>query len=152
MSGEKKDLVCRFIDGIQNMMLGMQQVDNSCMEAFGDIAKREFGLLIKLGQSEHMIMREVSDFLQIPMSTSTGIVDKLIEKKFVERSYSPEDRRIVIIQLSKEGRCIYEMLNEKLYVYGKALLETFATEEKNQFVEYMERAFDATSKMETPLV
>lgn len=148
MGSEEKNQVDRFIYGLEGLMLGMQQVDSSCMEAFGQITKREFGLCIMLGKEQNMIMREVAEFLQVPMSTATGIVDKLIEKGVVKRDYSPEDRRIVIIGLSKEGAEIYNTLKESLFQYGAAVMEHFNHEEKEQFISFMERAMIATSKME----
>jgi len=148
MSSEETDIVERFIDGIEGLMIGMQQVDNSCIMAFGQITKRDFGLCCCLGKQKKMIMREVAEFLQVPMSTATGIVDKLIEKGLVIRDYSAEDRRIVMISLSEEGASIYNMLNDRLFQYGKALLSNFSAEEKEQFVSLMQRASVATSKME----
>ncbi len=148
MSVEEKELIDRFISGIEGLMLGMQQVDSSCMEAFGQVSKRDFGLLVMLGKNGEMIMREVAEFLQVPMSTATGIVDKLIEKGLVIRDYSSEDRRIVIIRLSKEGQSIYNLLKTKLFEYGKVLLANFDVVEKEKFIEYLDRASQYTSKLE----
>ncbi len=148
MSSAEKEIVERFITGLQGLMLGMQQVDMSCMEAFGSISKRDFGLCIMLGKEEKMIMREVAEFLQVPMSTATGIVDKLIERGLVVRDYSPEDRRIVIVSLSREGTEIYQMLRERLFFYGTSILDNFHSDEQHQFVALMERACDCTAKME----
>ena len=148
MSTDERNQIERFIDGIEGLMLGMQQVDSSCIVAFGQITKREFGLCVMLGKQQKMIMREVAEFLQVPMSTATGIVDKLIEKGLVKRDYSPEDRRIVMIGLSEEGTAIYKMLMEKLFDFGKAILENFNREDRERFIEYLERATTSTLKME----
>lgn len=147
MSELEKEAVGRFIAGIQNLMLGMQQVDSSCMEIFGEVTKRDFSLLVMLGQEQGMIMREVANFLQVPMSTATGIVDKLIEKGLVKRDYSSEDRRIVIIQLSDNGMSIYKVLNDKLFEFGAVILQNFDVVEREKFIEYMEQASNITSSM-----
>ncbi|MBV6644402.1 MAG: MarR family transcriptional regulator [Cyclobacteriaceae bacterium] len=148
MSREENLKVARFIAGMQNLILGMQQVDNSCMEAFGSaVAKRDFGFLIKLGSVGKMIMREVAEFLQVPMSTATGIIDKLIECGFVERDYSKEDRRIVLIELSTEGKRIYDMLQEKLYEFGELILQDFSGKDKESFIGFIEKAV-ATAESE----
>ncbi len=151
MSAEEKDRVERFIHGLEGLMLGMQRVDSTCMEAFGSISKREFGLCIMLGKEKKMIMREVAEFLQVPMSTATGIVDKLIEKGLVNRDYSPEDRRIVMVELSAQGCDIYDMLKEKLFQYGRSVLEEFEPHERDQFIDFMVRAAEATWKLEKVL-
>ena len=140
MSIGKKDIVLEFIMGLESLILGMQQVDASCLEAYKDVSKKEYTLLVMIGKSESMIMREVADFLQIPVSTATGIIDKLIEKGYVVREYSPEDRRIVIVRLSDEGKSIYLTLKEKLYCYGKALLQEFDDEERSLFIKLINKA------------
>ncbi|MEM9327591.1 MAG: MarR family transcriptional regulator [Bacteroidota bacterium] len=151
MSQEEKAQVDRFINGLQDMILGMQRVDSTCMEAFGPITKRDFGLCVMLGQQKRMIMREVAEFLQVPMSTATGIIDKLIEKGLVKRDYSPEDRRIVMVELSKQGCDIYDMLKEKLFLFGQGVLEEFDPEEKEQFIGYMVRAAESIWRIDKVL-
>jgi len=148
MSQEEKEQVDRFIQGLQGLMLGMQRVDSSCMEAFGPITKRDFGLCVMLGQQKRMIMREVAEFLQVPMSTATGIIDKLIEKGLVQRDFSPEDRRIVVVELSKKGCDIYDMLNDKLFQYGSVVLNEFESDEKEDFINLMVRAAESIWKLE----
>ena len=145
MGLERKDIVLEFIMGLENLILGMQQVDASCLEAYKDVSKKEYTLLVMIGKSASMIMREVADFLQIPVSTATGIIDKLIEKGYVTREYSPEDRRIVIVRLSDEGKSIYLTLKEKLYCYGEVLLHEFDREEKDLFVKLIKKASQRSS-------
>ncbi|MBX2841724.1 MAG: MarR family transcriptional regulator [Flammeovirgaceae bacterium] len=147
MNKEKTELVKSFVCALENLMMGMQQVDSSCMEAYSDVSKRDFALLIMLGKSDSMIMREIADFLQVPLSTATGIVDKLIEKGYVERQFSPEDRRIILIRLNKEGKAIYLTLLNKLNYFGTMLLEEFSNEDRIRFTQYMEKAANATSHL-----
>lgn len=150
MSTEEKNMIMRFITSMENLILGMQQVDASCMEAYRDVTKREYALLVMMGKADAMIMREVADFLQVPVSTATGIIDKLIDKGYVIREYSPEDRRIIKVKLSEEGKSIYLTLKDKLYFFGKSLLQFFSEDEKETFVKLLDKASASTShiKME----
>lgn len=133
-------MVQRFIMALEDMIMQMQQIDNSCMDAYQDVSKREFALLVTLGRSGTMIMREVATYLRVPMSTATGIVDKLIAKNYLIRTYSPEDRRVIMVDLSKEGQAIFQSLQVRMLDFGKQMLEVFSEEqEKNTFVESMEK-------------
>ncbi len=132
-----------FVKAMEGLMLGMQEIDSSCMEAYTDVTKREFSLLVMMGRSGSMIMREIAGFLKVPLSTATGIIDKLIQKGYVVRDTSPDDRRIIIVQLSAEGRNIYNSLQEKMYCMCEQLLESFSREDRTQFVDYMNRAIQA---------
>ena len=48
-------------------------------------------------------MGALSDRIGIPLSTLTGIVDKLVEKGFLERSRSRHDRRVVEVGITGFG-------------------------------------------------
>lgn len=119
-----KDKIKAFITSVQSMGHTMSCVTGECMMEYSDISKREFTFLISLGKQKQMIMREVADFLMTPMSTATGIIDKLITKGYVVREYSPEDRRIVIVKLSEMGLKMYNSMEVKMYEFGeKALMD-----------------------------
>lgn len=124
----------RFIDGLQSMLLKMQEIDNRCMQTSKDISKREFVLVVMVAKNGEMIMREVADHLQIPMSTATGIVDKLVEKDYLKRQYSPEDRRIIKIELSKAGKETYKLMSESMCVFGETILKKFSEEDQEKFI------------------
>lgn len=130
----------RFADALQNMMLKMQEIDNRCMESAKDISKREFVLVILIGKKGEMIMREIADHLQIPMSTATGIVDKLVEKDYLQRNYSSEDRRIVKVGLSNAGSSVYKLMSESMFVFCQATLCKFSNEEQEQFISCLNTA------------
>lgn len=71
--------------------------------------------LIRVGlvlsrQREPMTMGELSKACALPLSTSTHIIDRLVESGFVERSFEPEDRRVVRVALTKSGLKLYESL------------------------------------------
>lgn len=134
------DKIERFIDGMQGMMLKMQEIDNRCMESAKDITKREFVLVILIGRNGEMIMREIADYLQIPMSTATGIVDKLVEKDYLQRNYSAEDRRIVKVDLSKAGKEVYKLMSESMFVFCEATLCKFSEEDQEKFISCLATA------------
>lgn len=139
MSSNPKQ-VKQFTDALEAMLMKMQEVDNTCLEVSRDITKREFGLVALLGKHNSLIMREVADFMSVPMSTATGIVDKLVNKGYLMRFYSEEDRRIIRIGLSKYGRELYELLENVLHMFGQHILEAFTDEERDQFIFLMEKA------------
>lgn len=132
--------VRQFTDALEAMLMKMQEVDNTCMEASRDLAKREFSLVVLLGKHRSLIMKEVSDFMAVPMSTATGIVDKLVSKGYLMRFYSEEDRRIVRIGLSKYGQELYDLLEKMMHYFGQHILEGFTPEERDQFIFLMEKA------------
>ena len=55
-------------------------------------------------------MSEVGRALGASASTATGIVDRLTERKLVERVRDERDRRAVLVQLTAEGRTTLEQI------------------------------------------
>ena len=57
-------------------------------------------------------MSDISAALGVTLANVTTMVDRLLRDGFVERSEDPEDRRIVRIGLTKEGKKLYDDVRE----------------------------------------
>ncbi len=55
-------------------------------------------------------MGTLASQLDVSLSSATGLVDRLVEKRLVERWVDPEDRRSVIVRLGAEGQDLVERL------------------------------------------
>lgn len=63
----------------------------------------EVHTLAAIGSGKAKTMTQVAGSLKINVSTLTSAINKLVEKKYVNRFRVPEDRRIVKIELTEEG-------------------------------------------------
>ena len=59
-----------------------------------------FVLLFITGQSR---MSDIASELGVSLATATGVVDRLVERNLLIRNGDPNDRRVVLCQLSNEG-------------------------------------------------
>ena len=102
---------------------------------------RIFALLSQ--NQEPVTMSELSSTLNVTMSTATRIVDGLVKNDMAERVHDANDRRIVRVGMSKNGRELYEMG----MAYNKQriakLLKDFTAEEQEQLLKLMNKLFDA---------
>ncbi len=48
-------------------------------------------------------MNQLAEVLGISKANASGLVDRLVKKKLVERDRSTEDRRVVLVQLTPAG-------------------------------------------------
>jgi DNA-binding MarR family transcriptional regulator len=55
-------------------------------------------------------MGTLASQLGVSLSSATGLVDRLVEKRLVERWVDPRDRRSVIVRLGAEGQDLVERL------------------------------------------
>ena len=103
-----------------------------------------FRILILLSRTaEPLTMGELSSDLAVPMSTATRIVDGLVRAGMAERVNDANDRRIVRVGMSQNGRKSYEtgMAYNKQRI--SKLLKDFSSEEQMQLLNLMNKLFDA---------
>ncbi|SCZ03929.1 MarR family winged helix-turn-helix transcriptional regulator [Alkaliphilus peptidifermentans] len=97
--------------------------------AFLDYSKNEVLVLIFLYRKKSANMTVISDYINAPLNTTTGVVGRLEKKQMVERKRNEEDRRIVNIVLTSKA---YEFINLEKKVIEHIIKEviTVLTEEE----------------------
>ena len=135
----KNDKVNRLIDAMQKLILKMQEVENTCLTLTQDISKKELALISLIGKKKEVIMTEASDYLEVPMSTATGIVDKLVNKGYLVRHHSHEDRRIVKVGCSKYGSEACSLVHKMVMKMGKTILNDLSDNDQDNLVSLLEK-------------
>ncbi len=84
-------------------------------------------------------MSEIGRRLDITLSTATGIIDRLIEKKLVKRERNHGDRRVVRVSLTYKGRRINEAYqDQKKEIFGM-ILDVLDPREQNELIMILEK-------------
>jgi DNA-binding MarR family transcriptional regulator len=96
--------------------------------------KAEMTMIEILGKRGPMIMTELSDSARLCVSTATGLIDGLVSKSLVKRSRSEEDRRIVQVELTEEGKKNYEQALDVRLGMVRGMLGALDREEQETFV------------------
>ena len=79
----------------------------------GELSSSEIFACNILGRKHRCTMSELAKDCGLALSTMTGVVDSLIEKRYVKRAKEdPEDRRKVFVALDARGQKIYQQLLE----------------------------------------
>ena len=129
--------ICQFTHCLEALMMKMQEADNTCIELSKDISKRDFAVLTYVGKNHDVIMRDIAAYLGIPVSTTTGVIDKLVEKGYLKRYHSKEDRRTIKIGLSKFGQDSFNLLQSTLHHMGGAMLSGLNDSEQSKLIELL---------------
>lgn len=76
-----------------------------------------FELLALIVSEKYQVvtMSNLAQGMSVPMSTATGVVDRLVKKGLLERDRSEEDRRVVTVSLTEDGRDMIEDLKGHVY-------------------------------------
>ena len=72
------------------------------------ISMAQLHILYTLQRSGEMPMSRLAEVLHVSLSNATGLIDRIEERGFVERTRVPEDRRVVLIRVTDAGRRMLE--------------------------------------------
>ena len=119
-------------NGMENLINDMHLVVHALLrKAYGKIDEylKPYGLvrshlviLHALMNGKEFTMSELSEKLQVTKQNITVLIDKLEKLGLVHRVSSEQDRRVFLIQLSKEGQ---EFLNKHAQKLRNAFAEAF---------------------------
>lgn len=115
----------------QRMMSRRPASDQPAAELSGQ-EMRALGLLAVRGKS---IMSTLAELLGTPLSTATHTIDRLVKKGLVERRRSDEDRRVVEVDLSDEGRRTTARLYAERHAMLRTMLAALTPGERALYVE-----------------
>jgi MarR family transcriptional regulator, organic hydroperoxide resistance regulator len=97
-------------------------------------SKFEMFTMMYLDKRNEMTMSELVEYLNSPMSTATGIADRLVKKGYILRDRSESDRRIVILRLTEEGSRLIKNFKDMIAEYLNMILDDLTDEEKKFLV------------------
>jgi DNA-binding MarR family transcriptional regulator len=73
------------------------------------LSMAQLHILYTLQRNREMPMSRLAEILNVSLSNATGLIDRIEERGFVERTRVPEDRRVVKISVTPDGQ---RMLDE----------------------------------------
>ena len=68
----------------------------------------QFHIAVTLQRNGVMTMSRLADLLGVSLSNASGLIDRLEERGYVERTRVPEDRRIVLVRITGPGARLIE--------------------------------------------
>ena len=72
------------------------------------VSMAQFHIAVTLQRNGVMTMGRLADLLGVSLSNASGLIDRLEERGYVERTRVPEDRRIVMVRVTNAGTRLIE--------------------------------------------
>lgn len=110
-------------------------------------SKSEIFTLLYLDKRKEITMTELVDYINSPMSTATGIVDRLVKSGYVLRDRGESDRRIVILRLTEAGTELVQKFKQIITHYISMVLEDLSEEEKQFMISIVLKVIGNMQKM-----
>ena len=98
-------------------------------EEFSDISDNDFRVIEAIGTKEGNNMSMIAKKLNITVGSLTTAMNSLVNKKYVARERSEEDRRVVYIRLTLKGKKAHTHLQKFRNEMTEAVLEGLTKED-----------------------
>lgn len=112
------------------------------------MSKQELFTLMTVNRLKEATMGQLSDHMNFPMSTATGIVDRLVKRGYMERSKSDSDRRIVVISLTEKGKAISDKMKSMILSYIRKAYDVLNEEERGMLLAVFDKVTMSFRKLE----
>ena len=131
---EKVNKLAEYIQLLVHRFMGVKCDEDSCLN---EINFQELEVIDILGKKHKSIMRELAIEASVALSTMTGIIDRLVEKGFVTRYRTEEDRRIVIVELTEKGMEGYREHVKQYQDLSRGMLTALDENEQDSMIKIL---------------
>lgn len=129
------DKARRFVDFLQMVTEKAEHVDKDNLACCEKVSPQEMRVLRTIGREQCCIMSGIANAIRLSLSSATGLIDRLVEKKLVRRDRSNEDRRVVQVELTPEGKELHEASTQGRVEFARELLQTLSPAEQAELVK-----------------
>jgi DNA-binding MarR family transcriptional regulator len=134
LDGQSARLLGYFDTLLHRLMLARPTNDD---EPTPEMSREEMRTFIVLGAYGRVTMTSLAERLNVPLSTATHTIDRLVAKELVVRTRSEQDRRIVQVDVSEFGQKLRASSEVKKMAMARSWLEPLSPGEREIFLELM---------------
>lgn len=106
---------------------------------FSDLSVREMHTIETIGRKDQRMMSEVAQDLGITVGTLTTSINRLIKKGYVDRKRIEEDRRVVLVELTKKGKVAHRLHDRFHNEMVKTMMDGLSEDEKEVLINSLEK-------------
>ena len=104
------------------------------------ISANEMEIILYINDFGAQRMKSIGEQFKIKFSTLTSLVDKIERLNLVRRVNSKEDRRSILVTITKKGKKMLDEYNSQIRSLAEKISEITQTEDLPQLVETLEKA------------
>ena len=106
------------------------------------LSAAQFSVMASLADEEHKSASDLCRGISYDAGAMTRMLDRLEGKGLIRRNRSPEDRRLVYLELTEEGRAAYPRMRELALVVANRFLHGFSKTEARQLESLLTRMLE----------
>ncbi len=98
------------------------------------ITKGQGRLIVLLKRKDNLSTKELSEILNISVTSLNETLNKLEQKNFIRKVPSPKDKRVLLVELTEEGRNLEFNDHKDIDIF-----DSLSEEEKENMNDYLDR-------------
>jgi DNA-binding MarR family transcriptional regulator len=115
------------------------KADESVFASRLEVSERELVLLRALAAQGPMIIRALGGRFGVPVSTMTGLVDRMEKKGLVRRIRHREDRRAIELEATPAGTLALREHSRGVEMIARGMLETLSERDQQALIALLRR-------------
>ena len=112
------------------------------------VTLQQYLALDKLAQKGKCMMSDLSQGLDIALSTMTELADRLVKKDLIKKVRDVKDRRVVWVNFTEKGARIFQEIKEKKAENISAILKRLSQAERKALVGILQTVTQSADRVE----
>ena len=105
-------------------------------------------LLVEIGRKPGICAKELAEILRVDKSSVSRSVEEMVQKGYVNREPSREDRRSVVLSLTESGRERFDRIEHDMDMKFRKVMDGIEKEKQEQVLEALRIYNEACRKAE----
>ena len=131
------DQVKLFRENTRRLEMNLGNINKSDCCCCG-ISDTQCFILVEIGRKPDISVKELAGILRLDKSGISRMVEELVQKEFVERKPSKEDRRYVVLNLTVKGSERFNQIENNMNIKFKSIIDRIPEEKRNLVKESLE--------------
>jgi DNA-binding MarR family transcriptional regulator len=130
----------KFVSELDNLLRNTAYLMNLLTRDFAKgqgLSVSRFLVLIYVSRNPGLSMRELQTKMYLAPSSTSALVDNLVEHNLLQRSIDPEDRRVVRLKMTARGEEIMDSILRFRYQKLQQALAGLKKEERDNLISAM---------------
>lgn len=129
--GKKTDLALSTWIKLSRAFASVNKKSNENIKKFG-LTQPQFAVIEALGHLGPLKVSELCDKMMVTGGNMTLILDNIVKLGYIERVFSKEDRRTIIVQLTPKGKSLFENIFKIHAEYITKIMSVLSSDEQLQ--------------------
>ena len=118
--------------------------------ARGQVSFPQFFLLGHIAAHDSLSMSEIAGKMNHSTAAATGLVDRLENLDYVQRAHAANDRRKVLVKITKKGTALVERIRQDIVNNLSQVMDLLPPDEQRAWLSIYEKIYSYCQSKNTP--